>query len=40
MGQYQTKKLLHSEINHQQKKVAPTKWKKILTHNMTDKGLT
>ena len=40
MGQYQTKNLLHSEINHQQKKGAPTKWKKILTHNMTDTGLT
>ena len=37
MGLYQTKKILHSKGNHQQKR-EPTEWENIFT-NISDKGL-
>ena len=34
----QTKKLLHSKENHQQTERQPTKWEKISTNHISNKG--
>ena len=40
MGLHQTKKLLHSERNYQQKtKRPPTEWEKIFANNISEKNL-
>ena len=39
MGLHQTKKLLHSEGNHQQNQRQPTEWQKIFANDISDKGL-
>ena len=39
VGLPQTKKLLHSEGNHQQKEKKPTKWEKIVANHISDKEL-
>ena len=37
MGPYQTDKLLHSKRNHKKRQLM--EWKKIVSNNVTDKGL-
>ena len=39
MGLHQTKKLLHSEGNYQQKKKPPMEWEKLFANTVSDKGL-
>ena len=38
-GQYQTKKLMHSEGNYQQNQKAANKWEKIFANSISDKWL-